>query len=58
MAWDHVQHRIQAAGLMLFMYENARIGTATMGERPWTEMAPELKFLLVGFAPGHLDGPR
>jgi putative ABC transport system permease protein len=57
MAWGHVQHRMQAAGLMLFMYENARIGTATMGERSWTEMAPELKFLLVGYAPGHIGGP-
>ncbi len=57
MAWDHVQHRMQAAGLMLFMYKNARIGTATMGERTWTEMAPELKFLLVGYSPGHIGGP-
>jgi putative ABC transport system permease protein len=57
MAWDHVQHPMQAAGLMLFMYRNARIGTETMVEPHWTDMAPELRFLLVGYSLGHIGGP-
>ncbi len=57
MAWDHVEHPMQAAGLMLFMYRNARIGTETMVEPHWMDMARELRFLLIGSEPGHIGGP-
>jgi putative ABC transport system permease protein len=57
MAWDHVEHPMQAAGLMLFMYRNARIGTRTMVEPHWMDMARELRFLLIGYVPDHIGGP-
>jgi putative ABC transport system permease protein len=57
MAWDHVEHPMRPGGLMLFMYRNARFGTQTMVEPHWIDMARELRFLLIGYTPGHLGGP-
>ena len=57
MAWDHVDHPMVPGGLMLFMYRNARLGTQTMVEPHWIDMAPELRFLLIGSEPGHIGGP-
>ena len=57
MAWDHVEHPMRPAGLMLFMYRNARIGTQTMVQPHWMDMARELRFLLIGYQPEHIGGP-
>lgn len=57
MAWDHIEHPMRPSGLMLFMYKNARIGTKTMVEPHWMDMAGELRFVLIGYEPDHIGGP-
>ncbi len=57
MAWDHIDHPPASSGLMMFMYRNAKIGTATMLEPSWLEMVSELRFLLIGYEAEHIGGP-
>ncbi len=57
MAWDHVDHPPASSGLMMFMYRNAKIGTATMVEPDWINMVRELRFLLIGYEAEHIGGP-
>jgi len=57
MAWDHIDHPPASSGLMMFMYRNAKIGTATMLEPAWIEMVSELRFLLIGYEAEHIGGP-
>jgi putative ABC transport system permease protein len=57
MAWDHIEHPVMGSGLMMFMYRNARIGTATMVEPHWIDMLTDLRFLLIGYGPDHIGGP-
>ena len=42
---------------MMFMYRNAKIGTATMVEPDWIDMVSELRFLLIGYEAEHIGGP-
>jgi putative ABC transport system permease protein len=57
MVWDHIDHPPASSGLMMFMYRNAKIGTATMVEPHWIDMVSELRFLLIGYQPDHIGGP-
>ncbi len=57
MAWNHIDHPPNSSGLMMFMYRNAKIGTATMVEPNWINMVRELRFLLIGYKPDHIGGP-
>lgn len=57
MAWDHIEHPVSPTGLMKFMYMNTLIGTRTMVEPHWIDMARELRFLLIGYEPDHIGGP-
>jgi putative ABC transport system permease protein len=57
MAWTHIQHPPGSSGLMMFMYQNARIGTAAMVGPHWLDMVRELRFLLIGYEPDHIGGP-
>ncbi len=57
MAWDHIDHPPNSSGLMMFMYRNAKIGTATMVEPDWINMVRELRFLLIGYEADHIGGP-
>jgi len=57
MAWAHIDHPPASSGLMMFMYRNAKIGTATMVEPHWIDMVSELRFLLIGYEADHIGGP-
>lgn len=57
MAWDHIDHPPNSSGLMMFMYRNAKIGTAAMVEPNWIDMVRELRFLLIGYEADHIGGP-
>jgi len=57
MAWAHIDHPPASSGLMMFMYRNAKIGTATMVEPHWIDMVGELRFLLIGYEADHVGGP-
>jgi putative ABC transport system permease protein len=58
MAWDHIDHPVSPTLLMMFMYKNAQIGTRTMVEPHWIDMARDLRFILVGYERDHIGGPR
>ena len=57
MAWDHIDHPPNSSGLMMFMYRNAKLGTAAMVEPNWIDMVRELRFLLIGYEANHIGGP-
>jgi putative ABC transport system permease protein len=58
MAWDHIDHPVSPTLLMMFMYKNAQIGTRTMVQPHWIDMARDLRFILVGYERDHIGGPR
>ncbi len=57
MAWDHVERPIHPTPLMKFMYKNTLIGTRTMVGPGWMNMPHDLRFIVVGYEPGHIGGP-
>jgi putative ABC transport system permease protein len=42
---------------MKFMYMNTLIGTRTMVEPGWLDMPHDLRFIVIGYEPGHIGGP-
>ncbi|MHB1023633.1 MAG: ABC transporter permease [Acidobacteriaceae bacterium] len=57
MAWDHIERPMRPTPLMKFMYMNAVIGTRTMVQPGWMDMPHDLRFIVIGYEPGHLGGP-
>ncbi|HVB55978.1 MAG TPA: ABC transporter permease [Candidatus Acidoferrales bacterium] len=57
MAWDHIERPMRPTPLMKFMYMNTVIGTRTMVQPGWMDMPHDLRFIVIGYEPGHLGGP-
>lgn len=57
MAWAHVERPMHPTPLMKFMYMNTVIGTRTMVEPGWMKMPHDLRFVVIGYEPGHIGGP-
>jgi putative ABC transport system permease protein len=57
MAWDHIDHPVSPTRLMKFMYMNTLIGTRTMVQPHWIDMARDLRFIVIGYEQDHIGGP-
>lgn len=57
MAWDHVERPFHPTPLMKLMYMNTLIGTRTMVEPGWMNIPHDLRFIVIGYEPGHIGGP-
>lgn len=57
MAWDHVEHPMRPTPLMKFMYMDAVIGARTMVQPGWMAIPHDLRFIVIGYEPGHIGGP-
>lgn len=57
MAWDHVERPMRPTPLMKFMYMNTVIGTRTMVQPGWMAIPHDLRFIVIGYEPGHIGGP-
>ncbi|TAM83384.1 MAG: ABC transporter permease [Acidobacteria bacterium] len=57
MAWDHVERPFHPTPLMKLMYMNTLIGTRTMVKPGWMNIPHDLRFIVIGYEPGHIGGP-
>jgi putative ABC transport system permease protein len=57
MAWAHIERPMRPTPLMKFMYMNTVIGTRTMVQPGWMAMPHDLRFIVIGYEPGHIGGP-
>jgi putative ABC transport system permease protein len=56
--WEHVQTMPHPTPLMKFMYMNALFNTATMVKPGWMTMPQNQRFIVIGYQPGKIGGPR
>ena len=56
-AWDHIERPLRPTSLMKFMYMNTVIGTRTMVQPGWMAIPHDLRFVVIGYEPGHIGGP-
>ncbi|MFP5211655.1 MAG: ABC transporter permease [Acidobacteriota bacterium] len=56
-AWVHVERPFRPTPLMKFMYMNTVIGTRTMVRPGWMAIPHDLRFIVIGYEPGHIGGP-